>query len=145
MVDLKYMRPSQISKINKATEDALDDSIDGLEVENDNLKEKIKDLETTVMPLPILANALTMIKPTTPGVKFKGSSIFLTTVRNYVEKNIKKRMSLIIEAWEVSKNIVSFGSRAHEFYEYIQDDFKNEEGFYTDVVLSFGIHVSNMT
>jgi hypothetical protein len=28
-VDLKDMRPSQISKIHKATDDALDDSIDG--------------------------------------------------------------------------------------------------------------------
>jgi hypothetical protein len=54
-------------------------------------------------------------------------------------------MSLIIEAWEVSKNIVSFGSRAHAFHEYLQADFKNEEGFYTDVVLPFGIKVSNMT
>jgi hypothetical protein len=97
------------------------------------------------MPLPILASPLTMIKPTTPGIKLKGSSSFLTMVRNYVEKNIKKRMSLIIEAWEVSKNIVSFGSRAHAFHEYIQVDFKNEEGFYTYVVLPFGIKVSNMT
>jgi hypothetical protein len=54
-------------------------------------------------------------------------------------------MSLIIEAWEVSKNIVSFGSRAHAFHEYLQADLKNEEGFYTDVVLPFGIKVSNMT
>ena len=30
-VDLKDMRPSQISKIHKETRDALDDSIDGLE------------------------------------------------------------------------------------------------------------------
>jgi hypothetical protein len=54
-------------------------------------------------------------------------------------------MSLITEAWEVSKNIVSFGSRAHAFHEYLQVDLKNEEGFYTDVVLPFGIKVSNMT
>jgi hypothetical protein len=30
-VDLKYMRPSQISRIHRATEDSLDDSIGGLE------------------------------------------------------------------------------------------------------------------
>jgi DNA polymerase III alpha subunit len=97
------------------------------------------------MPLPILASPLTMIKPTTHGIKLKGSSSFLIAVRNYLEKNIKKRMSLIIEAWELSKNVVYFGSRAHAFHEYLQDNFKNEEGFYTNVVLSFGIKVSNMT
>jgi hypothetical protein len=78
------------------------------------------------MPLPILASLLTMFKQTTPGIKLKGSSSLLTTVRSYVDKNIKKRISLIIEVWEVSKNIVSFRSRAHAFHEYLQADLKNE-------------------
>jgi hypothetical protein len=52
---------------------------------------------------------------------------------------------LITEAWEVSHNIVSFDSREHVFHEYLQTDLMNEEGFYTDVVLPFGIKVSNMT
>jgi hypothetical protein len=43
-VDLKDMRPSQISKIYRETEDALDDSIDGLEAENVKLKERIREL-----------------------------------------------------------------------------------------------------
>jgi hypothetical protein len=59
--------------------------------------------------------------------------------RSYVEKNIKKRMSLITKSWEVSKNIVSFGSRSHALHKYMQAYLKNEEGFYTDVVLPFGI------
>jgi hypothetical protein len=144
-VDLKDMRPSQISKIHKVTSDALDDSIDGLEAENVKLKERIKELENALMALPILASPLSMFKPTRPAIKLKGSSSLLTTVRNYVEKNIKKRMSLITEAWEVLKNIVSFGSRAHSFHEYLQVDLKNKEGFYTNFVLPFGIKVSNMT
>jgi hypothetical protein len=144
-VELKYMRPSQISKIHREIGDTLDVSIDGIEAENSKLKEKNKELETSLMPLTILESPLTMIKPNTPGIKLKGSSSFLTTFLNYVEKNIKKRMSLIIEAWEVLKNIVSFGSRALAFHDYLQNDFKNEEGFYIDVVLPFGIKVSNMT
>jgi hypothetical protein len=44
-------------------------------------------------------------------------------------------MALITEAWEVLKNIVSFGSRVHEFHEYLKDDLKNEECFYISVVL----------
>jgi hypothetical protein len=97
------------------------------------------------MPLPILSSPLTMVKPTTPSIKLKGSSSFLAVVLSYVEKNIKKRMSLIIEAWKISKHIVSFGSRAHAFHEYLQADLRNEEGFYTNVFLPFGIKVSNMT
>lgn len=79
-VDLRFMRLSQISKIHKVTGDALDDSIDGLEVENTNLKEKIKELETASTPFPILVSPLTMMKPTTPGIKLKGSSSLLTLV-----------------------------------------------------------------
>jgi hypothetical protein len=62
-----------------------------------------------------------------------------------VERNINKIMALIIEAWEISKNIASFGSRVHAFHEYLQADLKNEEGFYLDVVVPFGIKFSNMT
>jgi hypothetical protein len=54
-------------------------------------------------------------------------------------------MSLITEAWEVSKNIVSFGSREHVFHEYLQVDLKNKEVLYIDVLLPFGIKVSNIT
>jgi hypothetical protein len=54
-------------------------------------------------------------------------------------------MSLIIEAWEIPKNIISFGSREHAFHEYLKAYLKNEEGFYIDVVLPFEIKVSNMT
>jgi hypothetical protein len=43
------------------------------------------------------------------------------------------------------KNIVSFGSREHAFHEYLQVDLNNEEGFYIDAILPFGIEVSNMT
>jgi hypothetical protein len=59
-----------------------------------------------------------------------------------VEKNIKKRMELITEAWEMSKNMVSFGTRAHAFHEYLQADLKNEQGFYLDAVLPFGVKVT---
>jgi hypothetical protein len=135
------MQPSQISKIHRET----GDSIDGLEVENVKLKERIKELENALMPLPILECPLSMVKPNTLSIKLKGSSILLIAVRSYVEKNIKNRMSLIIEAWELAKNIVSFGSKEHVFHEYLQADLKNEEGFYTNVVLPFETKFSNMT
>jgi hypothetical protein len=68
------MRASQISKIHKETRDDLDDSIDGLEAKNAKLKERIRELENALMPLPILTSPLSMVKPTTPSIKLKGSS-----------------------------------------------------------------------
>jgi hypothetical protein len=61
-----------------------------------------------------------------------------------VEKNIKRRMELIIEAWEMSKSMVYFGTRAHAFHEYMQADIKNEQGFYLDVVVPFGVKFTGM-
>jgi hypothetical protein len=123
----------------------LDDSIGGIEVENTKLKERIKELEETLMPLPLLVSPWEIVGPTTPTAKLKGSSSLLTSAMIYVENNIKKRMALIIEAWEILKNMTSFGSRVHSFHEYLKANLKNEEDFYLDVVVPFGVKVSNMT
>jgi hypothetical protein len=45
----------------------------------------------------------------------------------------------------MSKSMVFFGTRAHAFHEYLQADVKNKEGFYLDVVVRFGLKVTNMT
>jgi hypothetical protein len=144
-VNLRNMWPSQISRIHKATGDALDDSIGGLKEENIKLKERIKELEETLMPLPLLAIPLAIVRPAMPATKIKGSSSLLTSSRSYVENNIKKRMALITKSWEISKSMIYFGSRAHAFLEYLQADLKNEEGFYLDAMVPFGIKVSNMS
>jgi hypothetical protein len=77
-VDLRAMHPSQISRIHRATGDALDDSIGGLEAENMKLKERIKELEENLMHLPLLDSPLEIVGPTTPIAKLKGSSSLLT-------------------------------------------------------------------
>jgi hypothetical protein len=139
------MQPSHISKIHRETNDALDDYIGGLEEENTKLKDRIKELEETLMPLPLLSIPLVIFGPTMPATKLKESSSLLTSVRSYVENNIKKRMELITESWEISKNMISFGSRVHVIHDYLQDDLKNEIFFYLDVVVPFEVKVSNMT
>jgi hypothetical protein len=96
------------------------------------------------MTLPLLSNPLKIVGPTTPTAKLKGSSRLITSSRSYVEKNIKKRMALIKETWEISKKMVCFDSRPHAFQKYLQANLKNEEGFYLHVVVPFGINVSNM-
>jgi hypothetical protein len=56
----------------------LDNSIGGLEAENTKLKERIKELEDTLMPLPPLDIPLEIVVPTMPTAKLKGSSSLLT-------------------------------------------------------------------
>jgi hypothetical protein len=62
-----------------------------------------------------------------------------------VENNIKRRIELITKSWEMSKSMVSFGTRSHSFHEYLQADLKNEQGFYLDVVVPFGVKFIGMT
>jgi hypothetical protein len=97
------------------------------------------------MPLPMLASPLAMIMPTTSVTKLKGSASLRTSTQGYVENNINKRMELITEAWEMSRSIVSFETRAHALYEYLQVDLKNEQGFYLDAIVPFGVKFTNMT
>jgi hypothetical protein len=92
------------------------------------------------MPLLVLASPLAMIGPTTPATKLKGSTSLLTSSRGYVEKNIKKIMELITEAWEMSNNMVSFGMRAHAFHEYRRE----KQGRFLSRC-PFGFKVTNMT
>jgi hypothetical protein len=130
--------------LHRATIDALDNSISGLEMKNLMLKMWIKESEATLMPLPPFSTPLEMVGSTTPAPKLKGLASLLTSTRDYVEKNINKRMELITEAWKMSKNMVSFGTRALVFHEYLQADLKNKQDFYLDVVLPFGFEVTGM-
>jgi hypothetical protein len=89
------MWPSRVSRIHRDIGDALDDSIGSLEAENTKLKERIKEIEETLMPLPLLANPLAIVGPAMPVSKIKGSSSLLTSTMSYMENNIKKRMALL--------------------------------------------------
>jgi hypothetical protein len=63
-INLRNMRPSQLSQMHQATGDPLENSISGLEMENVMLKKQIKELEATLMPLPLFATPLEMVKST---------------------------------------------------------------------------------
>jgi hypothetical protein len=62
-----------------------------------------------------------------------------------VENNIKKRMELVIEAWETSQTMTSLGTRAQNLLEHLQAELKDEEHFYLNAILPFGTIVNNMT
>jgi hypothetical protein len=54
-------------------------------------------------------------------------------------------MSLNLKTWYLASRFVSLGSKIQNFREYIQDDLKNDEGFYKDVVITFVLKISAMT
>ena len=139
------MHLSQISWFHRATVNALDDSIGGIEAENARLNDWVKELEEAFIATPVFVSPLAKPMPATPAAKLKGSSSLLASCRGYVENNIKKRMELIIEAWETSQTMASLGTREHNFLEHLQMDLKNEECFYLETFLPFGIIVNNMT
>jgi hypothetical protein len=99
-INLRHMQSSQISRLHRATGDALDDSIGGIEAENARLKDIIKELEESLIPIPLLSSPLAITTSATPVAKLKGPSSLLTSCRGYVEKNIKKIMDLITQALE---------------------------------------------
>jgi hypothetical protein len=69
---------------------------------------------------------LAKIIPATTAVKMKVSSTLLSCSRALVENNINKRMQVVIEAWETSQNLVSFGKKANDFLEQLETNSKNE-------------------
>jgi hypothetical protein len=116
------------------------------------LKEKIKELKATLMPPPILASPVAMIWPEkifpeTPesSARVKGISSLIIATRHFFEENIKKRMYLILELWDLSKSFASIGLRIQNTREYLNIDLKNDEGFYIDGVVMFAVKVSVMT
>jgi hypothetical protein len=146
-LDLANMQPSKISQLHMETRDALHDSVGVIEAENARLKDRIKELEEALFPMPLLGSPLATTMPATPctpAANLKGSSSFLASCRGYVEKNINKRMELITKAWETSQNMDSLGSRAHNLLQLLQMDLKDEESFYLHTVIPFSFHVNNM-
>jgi hypothetical protein len=99
-----------------------------MEEENARLKEKIKELEATLMPPPILASPVAMIRPEkkfqeTPesSARVKGISSLIIATRHFVEENIKKRMSLILELWDLAKKFFLYrpqNSEHQRIFEY---------------------------
>jgi hypothetical protein len=115
-LDLANMHASKIFELHRAIGDALHDSVGAIEAENARLKNRIKELEEAMFPMPLLGSSLEIAMPATtctPATNLKGSSSFLASCRRYVEKNINKRIELIAKAWETSQNMDSLGSRAH--------------------------------
>jgi hypothetical protein len=70
-VDLANMWPSQISRLHRETRDVIDDFIGVIEADNFRLKDRIKELDEALIPMPLLASPLTIAIPSTPIAKLK--------------------------------------------------------------------------
>jgi hypothetical protein len=151
-MDLRGVPTSKLSKIHMVTGNALDISIDDMEAENEILKNKVKELENVLMPPPNFAKPLAFVQPEMnldglleSSYKWSRTPSLLVVVRKFVEENIKNRMSLVLEEWDVSNNIMTFGSRLHSFKEYLRADYENDEYFYKNELTTFILKIMNMT
>jgi hypothetical protein len=77
-------------------------------------------------------------------LRLRSASSLLTTIRKYIGDNIQKRISLILEIWELATSSTTLSSRILNFKEYLQKDLDNDEHFYKEVVGTFSAKVSNM-
>jgi hypothetical protein len=68
----------------------------------------------------------------------------LTTIRKYVGDNIKKRVTLILDDWELATSSTSISTRILNLKEYLQKDLENDEHFYKEVVNTFSARISSM-
>jgi hypothetical protein len=68
----------------------------------------------------------------------------LTTIRKYVGDNIKKRVTLILDIWELDTSSTSISTRILNLKEYLQKDLENDEHFYKEVVSTFSARISSM-
>jgi hypothetical protein len=61
--------------------------------------------------------------------KLKSSTSLLTNVRKYVGDNTHKRITLILEIWELLTNSTTISTRVFHFKEYLQKVLENEDIF----------------
>jgi hypothetical protein len=77
--------------------------------------------------------------------RLRGTLSLLFVVRRYVGGNIKKIMCFILEAWELTNNFISLGSRITNFRQYLQSDLENDEEIYKGVLSTFVEKVSSVS
>jgi hypothetical protein len=142
-INFRKMWPSQISLFHRVTNDALDDSIGGIEAKNSRLKYCVKEFEEDFIVTPEFASPLANNVSATTVAKIKLSSTLLASSRSLVENNIKKIMQLFTEAWETSQNIASFRKRENDLHEHLQANLKNDQCFYEQVLTPFPNHAMN--
>jgi hypothetical protein len=98
-LDLNGVPPSRIVQIHEATCDYLNMSVRDMESENATLKYMIRELEISLMLMPIFAIPITTMQPmkTLDGTldsssKLRGTSSLLAALKRYVGEKIKKNI-----------------------------------------------------
>jgi hypothetical protein len=106
--------------------------------------EKLKELEKSFLLRPLFVEPITSIQPfcrledvLETNSRLKGSSILLMASRKYIGDNIKRRIALILEIWELARNSTTLSTRVLHFKEHLQKYLENDERFYKEVVGTF--------
>lgn len=150
-IDLHGVLPSKIMQFHEVVGEEFKSSIGEVEIENWLLKERIKELDISLRSKPNFFKPTATIQPlntfediSTYSSQIRGASKLLVAIRQYVGKNIKKRISLIFEIWELATIFTILYSRITNFKEYLQTDLENDEKFYPEIVGTFSTKISNI-
>jgi hypothetical protein len=147
--DFQGVPPYKVMEFHEATRENLKFSIGDIENENVFLKDRVRELENSLIPPPLFVSPIAAIQPLKTlearlesSSILKGTSSFLAIIRRYVDDNIQKRMPLILEAWVLVTKFFSLGSRMKHFKRYLQVDLEINEEFYKGYISNFSTKVS---
>ena len=65
-------------------------------------------------------------------------------IHEFITKNIKRRIDIIFEAYEVLENAKRVGGQFHAFKEYLEANLNNDGKFYLNAISIFISKVSSM-
>lgn len=77
--------------------------------------------------------------------KFDKITQLLAGACAFIMKNIKGRVDLIFEAFEVLENVQRIGNSLHSFIEYLVANVRNNEELYVNANSTFVARISSMT
>jgi hypothetical protein len=116
------------------------------------LKDRARELESVMMPPHFFVSPIATILPfktlegrSKSSSRLNGTSSLLVAIRRYVDDNIQKKMSSILETWELVTSFVSLGSRITHFGQYLQANLETNEEFYKGDISTFNARVSGLT
>ena len=98
------------------------------------MKRRVNELEADFNPKPLFIESLFMIVPKYYARGVSGSSSrfgrktkLLSGIKRFVDKNINKRLYIILESWYITASASVVSGRINHLGNYLRKDLENEK------------------
>lgn len=130
-IEVKTVDPNEVMYLHRSTGEALSHTMDDQGKESSQLKHKIYELEVNLSPRSLFARPLTIVQPMEDSLshsrKIEKITWLLAGFRAFVANNIKGRIDIIFEDYEVLENVRIIVISLHSFKEHLVAGVKNDE------------------